>query len=129
MSCMAHATLLDYFDEFTTSSDEFLVYDDGYRARIYRYDEVGRAAHLFADRLHESGIGKGDKVIFWAENRPEWIVALWGCLLAGVVVVPIDYRASQDMLAAFTRKFGLAHCSSAATSPTSLRPTTRRSGA
>ncbi len=95
---MAPATLLDYFDEFTTSSDEFLVYDDGYRARRHRYDEVGRAAHLFADRLHESGIGKGDKVIFWAENRPEWIVALWGCLLAGVVVVPIDYRASQDML-------------------------------
>jgi long-chain acyl-CoA synthetase len=34
----------------------------------------------------------------WGENRPEWIVALWGCLLRGVVLVPIDYRASTDFL-------------------------------
>src|SRR4029079_3265002 len=42
---------------------------------------------------------KGDKVVFWSENRPEWIVAFWGCLLRGIVVVPIDYRASPDFLA------------------------------
>ncbi len=37
---------------------------------------------------------KGDKVLVWGENRPEWIVCYWGCLLLGVVVVPIDYRSS-----------------------------------
>src|SRR5262249_8574875 len=36
-------------------------------------------------------------------NRPEWIVAFWGCLVAGVVVVPIDYRASPDFLARVSR--------------------------
>ncbi len=38
-------------------------------------------------------------MILWAENRPEWIVALWGCLLQGIVAVPIDYRASPEFLA------------------------------
>ena len=98
MPAVARQTLLEYFNEFTRSSDEFLVYDDGYRTRSHRYDEVGLAARLFADRLHRARIGKGEKVVFWGENRPEWIAALWGCLLEGVVVVPIDYRASQDML-------------------------------
>src|SRR5207253_9921311 len=35
---------------------------------------------------------------FWSENRPEWIIALWGCLLNGTIAVPIDYRASPDFL-------------------------------
>jgi acyl-CoA synthetase (AMP-forming)/AMP-acid ligase II len=47
--------------------------------------------------------GRGDRqrdtpVVIWAENRAEWIFALWGCLLEGVVLVPIDYRASADFL-------------------------------
>ena len=42
--------------------------------------------------------GRSDKVVFWSENRPEWIIALWGCLLNGSIAVPIDYRASQEFL-------------------------------
>src|SRR4029077_11709949 len=65
----------------------------------YTYDQVGRAARGFAARLHELGLRKGDKVVFWGENGPKWIGAFWGCLLGGIVVVPIDYRASPDFLA------------------------------
>src|SRR5215217_5089268 len=56
-----------------------------------------------AARLHQLGLRKGDKVVFWSENRPEWIVAFWGCLLRGIVVVPIDYRASPDFVARVSR--------------------------
>ena len=52
------------------------------------YTDVGRAARGFAARLATAGVRKGDKVVFWGENRPEWIVAFWGCLLGGVIVVP-----------------------------------------
>ncbi len=62
-----------------------------------------RAARGFAARLATAGIGKGDKVVFFSENRPEWIIAFWGCLLGGVVVVPIDYRSSPDFLARVAR--------------------------
>ena len=48
--------------------------------------------------MRAEGIVKGQAVAIWSENRPEWIVALWGCLLEGVVLVPIDYRASADFL-------------------------------
>jgi long-chain acyl-CoA synthetase len=41
--------------------------------------------------------------VFFSENRPEWIVAFWGCLLAGVVVVPLDYRSAPDFLARVSR--------------------------
>jgi long-chain acyl-CoA synthetase len=91
-------TLIDFFDDLSRARGEFLIHDDGFRSRRYTYEQVGRAAHGFARRLNEAGLVKGEKVVFWSENRPEWIVAFWGCLLTGVVVVPVDYRASPEFL-------------------------------
>ncbi len=96
---MARDTLIDFFRDLIVIHGEFLVYDDGYRRRSYRYDEVGRAARGFAARLAAAGLAKGDKVVFWGENRPEWIVCYWGCLISGVIVVPIDYRSSPQFVA------------------------------
>jgi long-chain acyl-CoA synthetase len=96
-------TLIDFFDDLTRARGAFLVHDDGFRARSFSYADVARAARGFAAALHEHGLRKGDAVVFWSENRPEWIVAFWGCLLRGIVVVPIDYRASPDFLARVAR--------------------------
>ena len=95
---MRRDTLLDFFSDVSGDNGTFLVYDDGYRARAYTYAETARAARGFAALLQASGIGKTDKVVFWSENRPEWIIALWGCLLNGSIAVPIDYRASHAFL-------------------------------
>src|SRR5918993_2170233 len=91
-------TLLDFFADLAAAHGEFLVYDSGFRSYAYTYATVARASRAFAARLHIAGLRKGDTVLFWSENRPEWIVALWGCFLQGVVAVPIDYRASVDFL-------------------------------
>jgi long-chain acyl-CoA synthetase len=96
---VARDTLIDFFGDLSQARGEFLVYDDGFRSRGYSYAEVANAARRMAARLHALGLRKGDKVVFWSENRPEWIVAFWACLLRGIVVVPIDYRASPDFLA------------------------------
>src|SRR3954452_25133790 len=95
---MARRTLIDFFADVAPLSGEFLVYDDGYRTWSYRYDEVAAAARAFAARLDRAGIGRGHTVAIWAENRPEWIIAFWGCLLNAVTLVPIDYRASGAFL-------------------------------
>ena len=60
-------------------------------------------ARTFARASTTPDLRKGDKVVFWCENRPEWIVAFWGCLLRGVIVVPIDYRSSPDFLLRVSR--------------------------
>ena len=91
-------TLVDLFAEFSESWREFLQYDDGYRRWSYTYAQVALAARQFATRLSEQNIHKGDKVIIWSENCPEWVVAFWGCVLSGVIVVPIDYRVSAVFL-------------------------------
>jgi long-chain acyl-CoA synthetase len=96
---MTRRTLLDFFADLSALDGEFIAFDDGYRTWSYTYAQVAAAAHAFAARLRAQGIGKGRAVAVWGENRAEWIVALWGCLLEGVVLVPIDYRASAEFLA------------------------------
>jgi long-chain acyl-CoA synthetase len=95
---MPRRTLIDFFDDLSSTRGEFLVYDDGYRTWSLSYRDVVDAARAFADRLRNAGVAKGDAVAIWSENRPEWIVAFWGCLLEGVVLVPIDYRTSEVFL-------------------------------
>ena len=96
---MRRDTLLDFFEDFSGLDDTFLVHDDGYRVRQTTYREVAEAARRFAGRLTSAGVGAGDKVVIWSENRAEWVVALWGTLIARAVLVPVDYRASGDLLA------------------------------
>ncbi len=100
---MARDTLIDFFHDFSLARGDFLVYDDGFRSRSWSYDETSRRARHFAARLEDLGLRKGDAVVFWSENRPEWIAAFWACLLRGIVVVPIDYRSSQDFLLRVSR--------------------------
>jgi long-chain acyl-CoA synthetase len=99
---MTRRTLLDFFADVTSDttakSAQFLAYDDGYRTWTWTYGDLAAAARGFAQRLRDQGIAPGQAVAIWSENRPEWIAALWGALLEGVVLVPIDYRASPDFL-------------------------------
>ena len=89
-------TLVDVFQTLETRRGEFLVYDDGYRVRRHSYADVTRASRGFAARLIAHGVCKGDKVMLWGENRPEWIACYWGIQLAGAIAVPIDFRSSRE---------------------------------
>src|SRR5277367_6195443 len=95
---MPRDTLLDFFHDFAGLDDEFLIHDDGFHARHFRYREIAAHARGFAAKLREQGIGRDQKIILYGENRPQWIIALWGCLLEGVIAVPIDYRSSPEFV-------------------------------
>ena len=95
---MPRNTLLDVFEDFSRQRGVYLVHDDGYRTRTGTYGAIGADAARFMARLTAAGIQPEDKVVIWSENRIEWIVALWGCLQRGAVLVPVDYRASADLV-------------------------------
>ena len=83
---MVRETLLDYFHTVARQEGEYLVYDDGFRPRSYSYADLARAARHFAVLLQPHGVGRGDRIILWSENRPAWVAAFWGCVLRGVAV-------------------------------------------
>ncbi|MFI5036154.1 MAG: class I adenylate-forming enzyme family protein [Acidimicrobiales bacterium] len=65
---------------------DFLVYE----GRRLTFDQHYRAAATFAHRLVERGVTKGDRVAIAARNLPEWVIAFWGAVTAGAVVVPLN---------------------------------------
>ena len=96
---MRRDTLLDFFEDLARLDGPFLVHDDGYSVRQTTYGQLAAASRTFQARLVAEGIRVGEHVVVWSENRNEWVAALWGAALAGVVLVPVDFRGSGDLLA------------------------------
>ena len=91
-------SLAAFYGIWSRRKGQFLRYEGDLGPGRLGYEEAARAAAAFAARLREAGIARGERVIFWGENRPEWVAALWGCLLEGVVVVPVDFRSSGTVM-------------------------------
>ncbi|MDR1585907.1 MAG: long-chain fatty acid--CoA ligase, partial [Treponema sp.] len=45
--------------------------------------------------LLAAGLERGDRVVLWAENRPEWMAVWMGSLIAGLSIVPVDFLISE----------------------------------
>ncbi len=55
-------------------------------------DRIRCAAGAFA----AAGIEKGDRVAIWAPNSAEWIIAAFGLMTAGGVLVPVNTRFKDE---------------------------------
>jgi long-chain acyl-CoA synthetase len=94
-------------DHLATLLDDFRRYDRqiavvrflGNRRRTATYGEIARLAGRFAALLAQRGIGTGDRVLLWAENGAEWIAAFYGCMLRGVLAVPLDAYGTAEFAA------------------------------
>ncbi|MBO0725328.1 MAG: acyl--CoA ligase, partial [Blastocatellia bacterium] len=92
-------TIHSLLDQALTRSDEIAVAGQrGLRVARWSYETLARTACQFARELESRGIGKGDRVIFWGENSPEWVAAFFGCLMRGAVAVPIDEPQRPDFV-------------------------------
>src|SRR3954451_3769981 len=93
-------TLLSFLDDCRAHGQQTAVaHDTGVRVSRWSYARLASSAFQFARELEARGIGAGDRVLFWGENRPEWIACFYGCLLRGVVVVPLDLKSAPDFVA------------------------------
>ncbi|HKG20669.1 MAG TPA: AMP-binding protein, partial [Blastocatellia bacterium] len=73
-------------------------YRRGLRVSRWSYARLRRVAYQFARELAGRGILKGERVIFWSENSPEWIAAFFGCCLRGAVAVPLDAQSTPEFV-------------------------------
>src|SRR5438309_994520 len=93
-------TVVSYLDEFISRGGETaFAHRLGLRVVRRSYEQTARTAYQFARELDSRGIGKGDRVLLWAENSPEWVASFFGCLLPGVIVVPLDVQSDPAFVA------------------------------
>jgi long-chain acyl-CoA synthetase len=94
---MARQSLVEFFQDYARQgNDAAFIHHRGYRIQRWTYSRVASDARRFARELEARGIGKGDAVLLWAENSPEWAVVFWGCLLRGAIIVPIDRISTAE---------------------------------
>ncbi len=86
------ASLVEDFRGY--GSDIAIVWREGVRRRPLTYAQLANLAGRFAAALEARGIHNGERVVVWAENSGAWLAAFWGCVLRGVIVVPIDFSGS-----------------------------------
>ena len=89
--------LLEYLDGAARLDAEFIVDDDGYRGRSYRYAQIKSMADALRARFRAQGVRKGDSALLWGESRAGWVAALWACLAEGIILVPVDPQSSAAL--------------------------------
>jgi long-chain acyl-CoA synthetase len=98
-------SLVDFVARYAARGNQVAVrYRRGYRMETWTYARIAGQANCVARELESRGIGKGDAVLLWGENSPEWIAAFFGCLLRGAVTVPIDHGSTADFAARVARE-------------------------
>jgi long-chain acyl-CoA synthetase len=70
----------------------------GNRRYATTYGELAELAARTAAELERRGIAAGDRVVLWGENSAEWIGTFFGCLLRGVIAVPLDVTGSTGFV-------------------------------
>ena len=89
--------LLTFLDDCQKhGSQTALAHRRGLRVSRWSYARLRTTAFQFARELEARNISKGDRVLIWAESSPEWVAAFFGCLLRGVIVVPLDFESSPE---------------------------------
>src|SRR5262245_4601070 len=92
-------TLLSFIDDFSKRGREN-IFSHKPELRVLRWSGKALVAVIFkfARELEARGIEKGDRVLLWAKNCPECVAVFFGCLLRGVIVVPLDLHSSLDFV-------------------------------
>ena len=62
----------------------------------YSFAELVERIRCAAGAFADLGVDKGDRVAIWAPNSAEWIVAAFGLMTAGGVLVPVNTRFKAD---------------------------------
>lgn len=60
------------------------------------FSELAHRILCAAGAFAEIGIGKGDRAAVWAPNSAEWIIAAFGLITAGGVLVPVNTRFKAE---------------------------------
>ena len=100
-------SLVEFFVKYAAKGNEVAVrHRRGYRMETWSYAGIAGEANRLARELEFRGISKGDTVLLWGENSPEWIITFFGCLLRGAVIVPVDHGSTAEFATRVAREVG-----------------------
>ena len=97
---MSLITLNDIIDESAAKfgDKDALIIKPGFRTRVWTYRDLADVVPRIAGYLCERGVQRGDRVITFGVNRPEYGIAILAALRAGAVIVPLDVNSTAEFV-------------------------------
>ncbi len=91
-------TLNDILEESARrfGGKEAFIIRPGFRTRAWSYRDLNDVVPRVARYLNDAGIHKGDRVVIWGVNRPEYGIAFLAALRLGAILVPLDVNSMPD---------------------------------
>jgi len=77
-----------------------LIIRPGFRTRTWTYRDLAELVPRVARTLADAGVMRGDRIVIWGVNRPEYGIAFLAALRIGAVLVPLDVNSLTE----FARK-------------------------
>ena len=105
---MSTNTLTNYFKPilYKFHEREAIIFRTGFRAIRLSYLDLYDYAYRMANMYQHKGLEKGDAILIWAPNSPEWVAALLACSLTGVIAVPLDIKVQPEFVKHITSETG-----------------------
>lgn len=91
-------TVADIIESFTHRNKDAIVYKTGYRSLRLTYKELHKKIMQTAAFLEEQDINKGDTLLLWGFNSPNWTIVFLACAYKGIIIVPIDAKALPEFV-------------------------------
>ena len=81
-----------------------LLIKPGFRTREWSYRDLADLVPRAARYLAERGVKRGDRVITFGVNRPEYGIAMLAALRAGAILVPLDVNSTAEFVAKIAQR-------------------------
>ncbi|WP_272037598.1 non-ribosomal peptide synthetase [Paenibacillus sp. JJ-100] len=84
-------SLVDVMKERGNTTDRGITFIEGDdRENQLTYKELYEEACGFLGYLQKQGVEKGQEVVFQIDDNRHFIIAFWGCILGGIIPVPVS---------------------------------------
>jgi long-chain acyl-CoA synthetase len=81
-----------------------LVYRKEFRCERWSYKDIYDYGQKIAGFFNKKGLKKGDKIIIYSYNCPEWGSILLACGLSGIIAIPIDFNSGIEFVKTIKKK-------------------------
>ena len=91
-------TLNDILEESARKfgTKDALTIRPGFRTRSWTYRDLNEVVPRVARYLKDTGLKKGDRVLIWGVNRPEYGIAFLAALRVGAILVPLEANYAAE---------------------------------
>ncbi len=73
-----------------------LIIRPGFRTRAWSYRDLNDVVPRVARYLSDRGVKRGDRVVIWGVNRPEYGIAFLAALRLGAILVPLEANYAAE---------------------------------